>query len=480
MDIRSVNPGDLGGPVVSGLELRDALNGTFTDVDEGTRQVKVEFPHETVDSYKTVFGNRAFKDSFAQRQPTMCWQHQLNEPIGHALKAQVTPRHNEIVGQFSDFDAVPLAHRAFSQIEDGTITDFSFGFKNASYEPAPTLGKGVRRITKAFMAEFSPVTIGSIPGAKAVGLREDGETATMDIEQILYLRDQKIVTPEGFRALMIEHHPEIPAEHIYVRDIKGNDGDADDFSGSASEDEIAPVEWTAVDSGLHTATGPNGEDLSVNQNADGTHGWKVVAVTGDITEGSAADRDAAKQAAEEATMERSDQGALDVPDTVTADDIRAVVAQFHPAMAAVIADCALALGAPGEQLELATRGEGDIIAASLVVATDAAIDSAAQWFERADADSLPDEVQQGIALVTAARISVDAAVDAMGVQTERAAADEDEDDDTDEDTEDNDDGDLDDEEEKKKALEAEEAKKRAAQALAVLDRRLSRAPITVA
>ena len=174
-DIITDRRGDLGGPLSrDGLELREAVAGEYTDIDTKNHRVQVTFPHETVDSFRTVFGPNAFKDSFAKRLPAMCWQHDVRNPIGRAISAKAGTRSNEIVGQFSDFDAVPDAKRAFSQIADGTLTDMSFGFKGARYEPAPSLGKGVRRIVSAHMAEFSPVTIGSIPGAVVTGFRSDG------------------------------------------------------------------------------------------------------------------------------------------------------------------------------------------------------------------------------------------------------------------------------------------------------------------
>lgn len=171
MELRRADPGELGGPVTSGLELRE-MGASFKDVDEGRRQVLCEFPHESVDTYGTVFGENAFRDSFERRLPVMCWCHDLRDPIGHAVSYQITPRATELRGQFGDFSAVPNAKRAFSQIQDGTLTDFSFGFKGAHFEDAQIPGhRGVKRITKATMREFSPVTIGSIPGAVAVGVR---------------------------------------------------------------------------------------------------------------------------------------------------------------------------------------------------------------------------------------------------------------------------------------------------------------------
>ena len=416
MELRNASPGDLGGPVFDGLELREvgeALSGVFTDMDEGTRQVKVEFPHERVDTYQTVFGKDAFRDSFEARPPVMCWQHDLREPIGRSIRAQALPTHNEIIGQFDDFDAVPLARRAFTQIDSGTIRDFSFGFKGAKYEPAGELGKGVRRIKSAFMAEFSPVTIGSIPGAKATGLREDSGLVVMELAEIMQLRDTGVITDEGAKALVAEHYPNL-REHINLRDIKGNDGDADDNSGSAGEDMVAPVEWTALDSGTHTATGPNDEILRAA--SDGK--WHVTDSNGDkVAEGEAESQDDAKREAEEATMSRGDDEFY-IPESVDADDIRAAIEESHPGLALVLRDAVIAVAPAGQVPPMPGADGGGIdpaAAAGLVAATDAALDSATQWLQGVDIAALPDPVQQALALVQAAAEAIDGAMDAMNL-----------------------------------------------------------------
>lgn len=190
-------------PMVNGMFVRsvEAMDGTFKDVDEGKRQVLVEFPHERVDTYRTTFGPDCFRESFNKRKPVMCWQHQLQEPIGRAITADVTTRANELVGQMSDFDAVPLAKRAFYQIVDGTLTDFSFGFRDPQYEQHPQY-RGVRRIVRAGMKEFSPVTIGSIPGAIATGTREEDLMQEHTAEEIRGLVEAKLITEdEGNRLL---------------------------------------------------------------------------------------------------------------------------------------------------------------------------------------------------------------------------------------------------------------------------------------
>jgi HK97 family phage prohead protease len=181
----------------SGLELRDMPDGEIRDVDDKNHTVQVAFPHERVDSFRTVFGKDTFVDSFKKRLPTMCWQHDVRDPIGQAVSAQSTSRANEIRGRFDDFDVVPNAKRAFSQIQSGTLSDFSFGFKGAKFQPAPEHGKGVRRIARAFMAEFSPVTIGSIPGAGVTALRAWADLMVEPDEDLDHLAWLAKMNPDG-------------------------------------------------------------------------------------------------------------------------------------------------------------------------------------------------------------------------------------------------------------------------------------------
>lgn len=206
------------GGQIMGLEFRTAIGGEFADADDVKREVLWRFPHERVDTYKTTFGVDAFRASFAERLPAICWQHTLGEPIGRIRSAQVTEHANELVGKFSDFDAVPLAHRAFVQIRDGDITDASFGFVREADEPHPE-HRGVTRITRARMEEVSPVTIGSIPGAEAVGVRslEEAPTLTVpDIDTIIRLRAVGLLDEEEGRRMLAQIMPDGCREHIVL------------------------------------------------------------------------------------------------------------------------------------------------------------------------------------------------------------------------------------------------------------------------
>lgn len=239
------------------VEFRTAIGGTVKDVDETKRQVLVEFPHEQVDTFRTTFGPDCFRASFATRPPAVCWQHDMKEPIGRTISAQVTHLANELIGQLSDFDAVPLARRAFTQIRDGSLTDTSFGFVRESDEPHPE-HRGVTRITKALMHEWSPVTVGSIPGARVVGTRAEsqGELTVPDLDEILRLRAAELITPEQAQAALAklpEWREVITITPPATRDDPGVP--APDASGAGEDTSDAAELAAAVDAALDEAVG---------------------------------------------------------------------------------------------------------------------------------------------------------------------------------------------------------------------------------
>lgn len=417
METREARPGELGGFVVNGLELREAPHATYKDIDEDKRQVLVEFPHDVVDSYKTKFGTRAFSESFERHLPTMCWQHDIKDPIGHALQAQVGPRVNEIRGQFDNFDAVPHAKRAFHQIQSGTIEDFSFGFRNAHYERKDRAG--VRRISKAFMAEFSPVTIGSIPGAKAVGLREDGNTVEYELDQILRLRESNLMTVETAASLIKENYPEM-AEHITIVPLQARDTSQTD--GKPNDNDEQP-QWTASDAGFATATGPNGEAMAV-QPAGDSHIWSVTGQDGSSKGSGKADNpEDAKRAANELVGNRSDQFVWDREKGIDANTIRAAVEFASPEIAKVIEACDIDLKVPGDS---GNRNEMEVdeFVGSLATGVRAAAENAVSYFDDVDLSTLPAEVQDGIFLVRAAAVGAEGLTDALGIEYEAGNADE--------------------------------------------------------
>lgn len=207
--------------------LRDLdVQGETHDVDDGTHEVAVDYPHEVLDSYRTDWARGCFDESLAKRLPPMVFNHNADLMIGAGVRHESLGDRTRIVGRFADFDAVPKAREAFALARDKMIPGWSYHYRNGRSVPHPTT-RGARRFTKADMLEFGPVTFPSIPGAQTAGLRQDqlpgaavvGQVATLtqvpDLNVVLKLHDDGHLSDEGLRAVLDEHFPTL-RQHITI------------------------------------------------------------------------------------------------------------------------------------------------------------------------------------------------------------------------------------------------------------------------
>ena len=100
----------------------------------------------------------------------MLWNHNTNEPIGRAVRAEERGDHALVVNRFANFDAVPKAKATYSMLKDNLVPGWSFHFVQATAIPHPSV-RGALRYTKAHMVETCPVVAPSIPGAVTAGIR---------------------------------------------------------------------------------------------------------------------------------------------------------------------------------------------------------------------------------------------------------------------------------------------------------------------
>ena len=178
------------------MQYRVAPEGGVRDIDESKRQVLVSYPWEVIDSYDSDFSRDCFDDELRTALPISVWQHDRKEPIGRAFEWQKTNRANELVVRFSNFEAVPRARQAFTQIKDGELTDWSYGFDRGKSVPHPSGERGQIRFMKARMAEISPVSVGSIPGAVTVGFR------SVDVAALRAMVDDHQITQDEARSIL--------------------------------------------------------------------------------------------------------------------------------------------------------------------------------------------------------------------------------------------------------------------------------------
>lgn len=381
---------DLTLPQFEGMYLRDAIGGTITDADEGNRQVQVTFPHDTVDTFKTTFDKDAFRSSFEKRLPLMCWQHDLRDPIGHAISAQVTPKSNEIVGKFDDFDAVPNAKRAFSQINSGTITDFSFGFRQPKYENHKRFA-GVRNIRSAIMMEFSPVSIGSIPGAVATGLREE------DIE----MAEQSLTAQDIIEAVRAE----LLSPEEGKRMLAQLDGFRDHITLRSPEQirvETLEAELAGLRAGTTTVTNITTAPAPVEPTVDAPTGTAGEAEFDLREENTALKTRVAEFEARDAA----------VPTVINAENLLTVLPE---AWRSALDGAAIAVAPAGTQFfREADQVELEENCRTIAGAIDAANAKAAEWTANLERADLSDDLQNALQLYEAAATSAGALLDVLG------------------------------------------------------------------
>lgn len=132
-----------------------------------------------VDDYGSLWMPDTFDEDLNTRLPAMAWAHNWSEPLGRGVDFRTSTDGPDVIFEFDNFDDVPIARRAFSQVRSGTITDCSVGFfyqqKRDPTEAEVGQFPGVKEIIeKAGLDEVSLVLRGAVPGAKVLALRSAG------------------------------------------------------------------------------------------------------------------------------------------------------------------------------------------------------------------------------------------------------------------------------------------------------------------
>lgn len=195
-----------------------------------------------VDDYGSVFMEDTFDASLDQRMPTLCWSHDWSEPIGRGVSWSRKTGEGPVVRfRLDDFDAVPLARRAYAQVQSGTIDDCSVGFSNTDRR-TPTddeLKKwpGAREvITQADEDETSLVLRGAVPGAKVLAVR----TAAGVVEESLVIDLAKKFTAGELTKEQALAALELAATGQEPPDPDGDDEDEDE--GPTEADLLAEAD----------------------------------------------------------------------------------------------------------------------------------------------------------------------------------------------------------------------------------------------
>jgi HK97 family phage prohead protease len=161
--------GDRHVPVAEFRAIKDAKPGTFE---------AIVMRYNVLDDYRTMFAPKTFTDSLNARLPRIVWGHDWTDPVGRWVDADDNRSRMKLRGEL-DLDminelhqpAVPRAHQAYSQLQSGTIDQFSVGFQPEDGEVVEEADDYFFRFTRARLDEVSLVLVGAVPNTQLVGVR---------------------------------------------------------------------------------------------------------------------------------------------------------------------------------------------------------------------------------------------------------------------------------------------------------------------
>lgn len=146
-----------------------ALRSTEIRVTPDTRTFEaVVVRYGVVDDYDTIFDAGCFAASLEERMPRITWAHDWAEPLGRYVDYKDTPEQLTLIGEFDDFDAVPRARQAWTQLSSGTIDQFSVGFHRIAIREDDDHRT---HFTEAGLDEAALVLVGAVPGTALLSVR---------------------------------------------------------------------------------------------------------------------------------------------------------------------------------------------------------------------------------------------------------------------------------------------------------------------
>lgn len=161
-------------------------------VDEDKHVIEVKFASfGNVDSDGDLLVKGCFAKSINDRGPesstnrkiAFLWQHDMRDPIGKILKIDEREDGAYATVQLSDFDAVPNAKRAYYQLQEGTLNQFSFGFNYIWDKMEYDEEKDAFIIMEVKLYEISVVTMGANEETEYIGEIDDMKAFVRDLKE---------------------------------------------------------------------------------------------------------------------------------------------------------------------------------------------------------------------------------------------------------------------------------------------------------
>lgn len=161
-------------------------------VDEDKHVIEVKFASfGNVDSDGDLLVKGCFAKSIKDRGPesstnrkiAFLWQHDMRDPIGKIMKIEEREDGAYATVQLSDFDAVPNAKRAYYQLQEGTLNQFSFGFNYIWDKMEYDEEKDAFIIMEVKLYEISVVTMGANEETEYIGEIDDMKAFVRDLKE---------------------------------------------------------------------------------------------------------------------------------------------------------------------------------------------------------------------------------------------------------------------------------------------------------
>lgn len=138
-------------------------------MDDDKHVIRVKFASfGNKDSAGDILVKGCFAKSINERGPrsdtnrkiAFLWQHDMYDPIGKVLEIEELDDGAYATVQLSNFDAVPNAKRAWYQLNDGDINQFSFGFQYVWDKMEYIEEEDAYLVKEVVLHEISVVTLG--------------------------------------------------------------------------------------------------------------------------------------------------------------------------------------------------------------------------------------------------------------------------------------------------------------------------------
>lgn len=149
---------------------RKEFNVTKADImDDEKHVIRVKFASfGNKDSAGDILVKGCFAKSINERGPqsdtnrkiAFLWQHDIYDPIGKVLEIEELDDGAYATVQLSNFDAVPNAKRAWYQLNEGDINQFSFGYQYVWDKMEYIEEEDAYLVKEVVLHEISVVTLG--------------------------------------------------------------------------------------------------------------------------------------------------------------------------------------------------------------------------------------------------------------------------------------------------------------------------------